>query len=140
MIARREFRAMMEDQMYHRIGPRLQALEWQELDRTRRSQGQCIRLVAPIGMPVAGEDPVAILQYWVGEAYGLEVPRMELAGCHRSSNKKTIVARFNFNGPSSLVSRLTTSDSVLDGVYVMRMQVRVGSNLVGLGGKWFSKI
>ena len=61
--------------MYHRIGPRLQALEWQELDRTRRSQGQCIRLVAPIGLSVAREDPVAILQYWVGEAYGLDVPR-----------------------------------------------------------------
>ena len=130
VVARREFRAMFEDQMWHRIGPRLQALEWSELDRTRRSQGQCIRLVAPIGEPLAGEDPVAILQYWVYEAYGLEIPRCELAGCHRSSNKKTIVARFNFNGPSSLVSLLTTSESVLDGVYVMRMQVRIGINLV----------
>ena len=125
IIARRESRRVLEDQMMHRIGPRFQALEWQELDRSRRSWGQCVRLVAPIGLPVAREDPVEILQYWVGQAYGLDVPRSELAGCHRSSNKKTIVARFNFNGPSSLISQLTTSDSVMDGVYLMRMQVRV---------------
>ena len=134
VVARREFRAMFEDQMWHRLGPRLQALEWSELDRTRRSQGQCIRLVAPIGEPVAGEDPVSILQYWVYEAYGLEIPRNELAGCHRSSNKKTIVARFNFNGPSSLVSLLVSSESVLDGVYVTRMQVRLAITIFGSDG------
>ena len=100
----------MEDQMYFRIGPRLQALEWQDLDRTRRSQGQCIRLVAPIGLPAAGESPLAILQYWVYEAYGIDIPRSEVAGCHRSGNKQTIVARFNYNGPDSLISLLTSSN------------------------------
>ena len=39
IIARRESRRVMEDQMMHRIGPRFQALEWQELDRSRRSWG-----------------------------------------------------------------------------------------------------
>ena len=81
--------------------------------------------MAPIGLPAAGESPLAILQYWVYEAYGIDIPRSEVAGCHRSGNKQTIVARFNYNGPGSLISQLTTSDSVLDGVYVMRMQVRV---------------
>ena len=128
IIARRESRRVIEDQMRHRIGPRFQALEWQELDRSRRSWGQCTRLVAPIGLPVPREDPVEIFQYWVGQAYGMDVHRSELAGCHRSSNKKTIVARFNFNGPSSLISQLTNSDSVMDGVYLMRMQVSIGIN------------
>ena len=111
--------------MYHRIGPRLAALEWQDLDRTRRSQGQCVRLVAPIGLPAAGESPLALMQYWVYKAYGIDIPRSEVAGCHRSSNKQTLVCRFNYNGPDSLICHLTNSTSVLDGVYVARMQVRV---------------
>ena len=110
--------------MYHRIGPRLAALEWQDLDRTRRSQGQCVRLVAPIGLPAAGESPLALMQYWVYKAYGIDIPRSEVAGCHRSSNKQTLVCRFNYNGPDSLICHLTNSTSVLDGVYVARMQVR----------------
>ena len=125
MIARRESRKIMEDQMLHRIGPRFQVLEWQERDRARRSWGQCTRLVAPIGIPVPGEDPVEIFQFFVSRAYGVDVHREELAGCHRSTNRKTIIARFNFNGPSSLVSQLINSDSMMDGVYLMRMQVRI---------------
>ena len=124
MIARWESRRVFEDQMLHRVGPRLQVLEWQERDRARRSWGQCVRLVAPLGRPVPGEDPVEIFQFFVGRAYGVDVAREELAGCHRSTNRATIIARFNFNGPSSLVSRLTNSDSMMDGVYLMRMQVR----------------
>ena len=123
MISRCEARKVLEDQMRHRIGPRFQALEWQELDRSRRSWGQCTRLVAPIGPPLPGEDPVQIFQYFVSRAYGVDVHREELAGCHRSTNRKTIIARFNFNGPSSLVSQLTNSDSMMDGVSLLRMQV-----------------
>ena len=61
-VARDEARALIEDRVMHGLGPRLQALEWSELDRTRRSYGQCAKLFAPLPRYDPAEDPVFLFQ------------------------------------------------------------------------------